>query len=109
MNIPKYVVDLMERAKYNYSNNNNEDYAAGYTIDIAKRTHYQKADTFKKEIEKLINWAKHEYKKLGGDGKYGEVAYILQMPQKTTYKHMQYSTITIFDPIMKHIEKYISK
>lgn len=101
MNIPKYVVDLMKRAKYNYSSNN-ENYAVGYTIDIAKRSHYQQIDTFKDEIEKLIAWAKSE-------GEYGEVAYVLQMPKNTTYKHMQYGTVTIFDPIMKRIEQYISE
>lgn len=109
MNIPKYVVDLMERAKYNYSRSNNENYAVGYTIDIAKRTHYQNVDTFKEEIEKLIAWAKREYKKLGGDGEFGEVAYVLQIPKETKHKYMQYGTVTIFDPIMKHIEKYIAQ
>lgn len=106
MTIPKYVIELMERAKYNYDSRS-EDYAVGYTVDIAKYSHYQKVDSFRDEIERLVKWAKREYKKLGGDEEYGEVAIILQMPTKTRYKQMQYGTVTIFDPIMKHIEKYI--
>lgn len=42
MKVPKYVIDLMGRAKYNYDAYGKFDnYAVGYTIDIAKYSHYE--------------------------------------------------------------------
>lgn len=97
--IPKYVIEIMSRATYNFTAKG-ENYAAGYTIDIAKYSHYEYADTFKKEIENLVKWANSQCK---------ESAYILNVPKKTEHKCMQYATITIFDPIMQKIEQYIKK
>lgn len=107
MKVPKYVVELMERAKYNYDLCGHKKYAIGYTIDIAKFSHYEYADTFKKEIDRLIKWCNREWKKTSGW--YGDIAYILNFPQTTEYKSMQYATVTIYDPIMKYLEQYISK
>lgn len=108
MTIPKYVKDMMCRAEYNYDNNSNPNYCVGYTVDIKKASHYQKIDTFKKEIDRLISWAKREYKKLGDTNECCEVACVLRMPTKTTYiGDIQSATVTIYDPIMKIIEQYI--
>lgn len=106
MKIPKYVVDLMSRARYNYTASG-DNYSPGYTIDIAKYSHFETAQAFRKEIERLVKWANRQ----------GFVApdldimtaYILSVPNKTKHKSMQYATVTIFDPIMQHIEKYIPK
>ena len=106
MNVPKYVIDLMSRAKYNYTASG-EKYATGYTIDIAKYSHYEHAKTFRDEIERLVDWANKQYKKMGGE--YGETAHILSVPKQTAYKYMQYATVTIYDPVMRHIEKYIGQ
>ena len=106
MNIPKYVIDLMNRARYNYTASG-DNYAAGYTIDIAKYSYYEMAQTFRKEIERLVKWANRQG--FAAPDLDIMTAYILNVPNKTTHKSMQYATVTIFDPLMKYIEKYISK
>lgn len=106
MRVPKYVAEIMERATYNYTAIG-ENYAAGYTIDIKKYSHYEYAETFKNEINRLVKWANKQFEKMGGE--YGTAAYVLSVPNKTTYKHMQYATVTIYDPIMQHIEKYMKR
>lgn len=78
MKIPKYVIDLMSRAKYNYTTSGN-NYAAGYTVDIAKYSHYETADTFRKEIDKLQNWVERQ----GGE------MIIISLPTLTRHKFMQ--------------------
>ena len=99
MNIPKYVQDLMSRSRYEFDFCKiHENYAAGYTLRIKKSTPYTKIDTFKAELERLVKWAA----KVAGC----ETAYILDMPRETHYC-TQTATITIFDPIMQKIEKYI--
>lgn len=100
MKIPKYVKKLMSRAEYNYNLcGKNENAATGYTIEIAKYSPYETADTLRKEIDRLKKWVERQ----GG----GEMI-IISTPTHTVYKTMQYATVTIFDPVMKHIEQYIS-
>lgn len=94
--VPKFVIDLMSRAKYDYGANSE----AGYTISIKKRSYYQTADTFKKEIQRLKAWV---------DRQKGGVCIVLSVPNKTVHKDMQYAVVTIYDPIMKRIEGYIGK
>ena len=110
MKIPKYVIELMERAKYNYDLCEHKEYAVGYTIDIAKFSHYEYADTLEKEIKRLIKWCNKQYEN-SSDGWFTvrKNAYILKLPQTTEYKAMQYATVTIYDPVMKYLEQYISK
>lgn len=106
MKIPKYVIDLMSRARYNYTASG-DNYAAGYTIDIAKYSHYETAQAFRKEIECLVKWANRQG--FAAPDLDIMTAYILNVPNKTTHKSMQYATVTIYDPVMNHIEKYIPK
>lgn len=109
MKIPKYVIELMQRAKYNYTAKG-EHYATGYTIDIAKRSHYQYADTFNKEIEHLVKWCNSHI--VLNDGWFDltkKNAYILSLPNKSKYNCMQCATVTIYDPVMKHLEQYIAE
>lgn len=99
MKIPKYVIDLMSRAKYNYTASGN-NYETGYTVDIKKYSYYETADTFAKEIDRLQKWVERQN---GGE------MIIISRPILTVHKTMQYATVTIFDPVMQHIEKYINK
>lgn len=99
MKIPKYVQDLMERSRYEFDfYTSRENYSAGYTIKIRKRSAYQQIDTFQREITQLVKWAN----KAAGI----ETAYILDMPTKNHYCN-QVAVVTIFDPIMQKIEQYI--
>lgn len=99
MKIPKYVIDLMSRAKYRYTQNSSKGYEVGYTIDIAKYSHYETVDTFRKEIDRLKKWVERQ---TGGE------CIILSTPTKTAHKTKQYATVTIFDPVMQNIEQYIN-
>ena len=101
MKIPKYVIELMKRSTYDFNCSiQDKNYAAGYTINIKKKSEYQKIESFKEEIENICKWAN----RISGN----ETAYILYLPNKTHYTK-QYATITIFDPVMKQIEQYIQK
>lgn len=98
MLVPKYVSEIMSRAKYEFDSfKNSPDYAAGYTIKIRKATAQTYISTFKAEIERLKKWVERNN---------GEMV-ILDMPNKTHY-YNQVATVTIFDPVMKHIESYIA-
>ena len=96
MKIPKYVIELMNRAKHNYTVSSN-NYAAGYTIDIGKYSNYETAGAFSKEIDRLKKWVERQ---AGGE------MIIISRPIQTRYSP-QYATVTIFDPVMKYIEEYI--
>lgn len=104
MKIPKYVQDIMARSQYffdfNYfdPNTQRDKCACGYTISIRKATPYTYADTFHSEINRLKQWVEKQN---------GGCCYILYMPNKTKHND-QYAIVTIFDPVMQHIEKYIS-
>lgn len=100
MKIPKYVIELMKRSQYYYDRvSNEEDYAAGYTVAIAKATPYTHIKSFRNEIEHLQAWVNRQ---TGGDCR------IIHLPKKTHYCN-QLAIVTIFDPVMKHIEQYIQQ
>lgn len=97
MNIPKYVIELLGMAEYTYDfNQANPNCAAGYTIRIHKYGHYQKINTLLAEVERLCKWVERN----------NSECHIITAPTRTQHSD-QYITVTIFDPIMKHIEKYI--
>lgn len=99
MKIPKYIQDLMERSRYEYDFfKSHENYAAGYTIKIRKHSAYAQIDTLRKEVERLCKWVN----KVAGV----ETAFLLDMPTKTHHCN-QVAVVTIFDPVMQHIEMYI--
>ena len=100
MIIPIYVQKLMQRARYEYDRcTESENYGVGYTVAIRKATPYAKAYTLRTEVERLCKWAN----RAAG----GEVAPILYMPEKTHYSRDQSAVVTIFDPVMKHIEQFM--
>lgn len=97
--IPKYVCDLMSRSKYSFTLcGKNPNAAAGYTIEIRKRSHYETADFFRSEIDRLKRWVERQP---GGE------MIVISCPTYTVHKTMQYATVTIFDPVMQKIERYI--
>ncbi len=107
MKIPNYVIELMKRSSYCYEGNVTKDsnYAAGYTININKRCPYQRITSLEKEITKLMNWVQRTFKKTyKGDS---PICYLLSIPNTTHYRN-QNAVITIFDPMMKHLESYIT-
>lgn len=105
MEVPKYIINMMERASFDYDNAKG---SPGYTINITKWGHYERISTFREEIEKLISWVDNN---CGYDvEEFNEpCAKLLYIPTETKFKRMQYATVTIFDPVMKYLEKYISK
>lgn len=102
-NIPKYIQEIMERAQYNFDNKNANP---GYTVDIVKRSHQEWIGTFQDEINRLVKWVNANC----GYDNTEEVPCIevLYIPKETKYKRMQYATVTIYDPVMKYLEKYIN-
>ena len=96
MQTPKYVIELMKQARYNYDK---ADYCVvGYTIDIEKSSQRQLIQTHLNDIEKLKAFVERN----GGE------LIINRIPTKTRYAY-QAITVTIFDPVMKHLETYIPK
>lgn len=104
MTIPKYVQEILSRSKYEFVRcTRHEWYAPGYTITIKKATPYTYASTFRAEVERLVKWANRA---TGAEGL--EIAFILDVPTETHHCN-QVAVVSIFDPVMQKIEKYISQ
>lgn len=100
MKIPAYVKELLSRSHYEFNRfTHHPDYAAGYTISIRKATPYTYARTLRREAYRLTTWANKVC-----DG----TAIVLDVPANTHHMN-QTAVVTIFDPVMKEIEQYISK
>lgn len=99
MVIPKYVQELMNRSKFVLGVGE-----AGYTIRIYKSTPYTKIPTLKAEVERLQKWVERI---MPEDDLGVPTMLINSIPSKTHYCN-QYAVVTIFDPIMQRIEKYIT-
>lgn len=98
MKIPKYVVELMARSRYEFDRcTKSSDYGVGYTISIEKGTEYQQIDTLRTEVERLCKWANRVAP---------ETDFLLYVPSETHYTK-QAAIVTIFDPVMQRIEQYI--
>lgn len=99
--IPKYVQEIMERSRYEFDfYKGHEHYAVGYTIKIRKHSAYAHVATLKHEVERLMAWAN----RVAGM----EISHVLDMP-KVTHHYNQVAVVTIYDPVMQMIEKYIPK
>lgn len=107
MKVPMYVVDLAKRAKYNFDSES-KDYAVGYTVNIYKKSPYQKIDTFRAEIQRFVDWANREMSRKACGEPIPEAVCVLQIPSATTYG-TQYAVVNVFDPIMLDFERYICK
>lgn len=99
MVIPKYVQELMSRSKFVIGAGE-----AGYTIRIYKSTPYTKIPTLKAEVERLQKWIERI---MPEDDLGVPTMLINSIPSKTHYCN-QYAVVTIFDPVMQRIEKYIT-
>lgn len=98
MKIPKYVIDIMKRSQYEFDRCTKDvNYGAGYTIRIKKGRPYQRIDTLKGEVERLCKWANRIVP---------ETAFLLYIPNETHYTQ-QYAIVSIFDPVMYAISKYM--
>ena len=99
MKIPIFVKDLMERSEFNFDHRvaKNPDYAVGYTINTEKKSSYGYVTTLSDEMQRLKKWVERQS---GGE------MVIISTPKETHY-HRQTATVTIFDPIMQHLEKLI--
>lgn len=95
--VPKYVITLMKRSKFNLVEGD-----LGYTLDIYKKHCYQQVMYFEEEIERLVEWVKRVHY-VADDI---PVVKVLSIPEKTHYVD-QKAVVTIYDPVMKELEKYI--
>lgn len=99
MVIPKYVQELMSRSKFVLGAGE-----PGYTIRIYKSTPYAKMPTLKAEVERLQRWVE----RIMPEDDLGVPTMIVNnIPAKTHYRN-QYAIVTIFDPVMQKLEKYIT-
>lgn len=101
MKIPKYIMELMDRASFVLG-----AYEPGYTIKICKYSDYSSVDTLKKEIERLQKFIFREAGYPYDDGIDTPPFVINKIPAKTCHTR-QYAIVTIYDPYMKYLEKYI--
>lgn len=100
MEVPKYIKEMMKRSRFYYdfdSVDNPSLCAVGYTILIPKVSIYSKVYTLKEEVERLKNWVERQS---------GGTCHIVSVPEKTKYD-IQYAIVTILDPVMNHLQKYI--
>ena len=94
MKAPQYVITPLKKAKYYFG----KDCCAGYSIKIYKRTRYEYASTLRSRCDKIITWCNKQ------------VACSAEMvfcPSETRYDN-QFAVITIYDPVMLYLEKYIN-
>lgn len=99
MIIPKYVQELMSRAKFVLGTRE-----AGYTIRIYKSTPYTKIPTLRAEVNRLQKWVE----RVMPEDELGVPTMIINSVPSKTHYCKQYAVVTIFDPVMQNIEKYIA-
>lgn len=97
MKIPKYVIDIASRSEFDFDRAcDSPMYAVGYTIAVCKKTPYTTARIFRSEMERFRKWCGRQHCTMD----------IIYVP-KVTKHEWQYATVTVFDPVMQQIEKYI--
>lgn len=105
--IPNYIKEILSRSNYVFDYYTTDpNYAAGYTIRIDKATPYTWLKTFKSEITALEYWVQSTYKRIYNDDSI--IFHLIYIPTRT-HHNSQFAIVTIFDPIMKHLEPYIPK
>ena len=94
----------MARASFQFSG----DFAVpGYTISIKKYSNYEYCQTLKEEVERLAKWVRKECRRLGMDKKGAEGTIVINRIPSITLYQQQCASVTIYDPIMQTLEKYI--
>lgn len=99
MKIPKYVQEIMSRSKFAIGYGD-----PGYTIEIKKESPYTHASTLEEEVNRLKKWVE----RVMPDDELGVPTMVIntKFPMKTMHRN-QYAIVTIYDPVMKELEKYI--
>ena len=102
--IPNYIQALMSRASFYFASGTA---VPGYTISIRKQSDYSHVQTLKEEIEQLAKWVRKECRRLGMDKKGAEDTIVIERLPSITLYSQQHAYVTIYDPIMRMLEKYI--
>lgn len=100
MKVPKYIQDIMSRSEFAIGYGD-----PGYTIEITKATPYTKVETLQMEIGRLQKWVEREMP----DYDWEIPTMIINRLPNTTRYGRQYAVVTIYDPIMRCLEKYMVK
>lgn len=93
MNTPQYIITPLKRAEFYFG----KDCVPGYSIKIHKHTIYEYANTLRNRCSQIITWCN---KQIPGS------AEMVCCPKETHYRD-QYAVITIYDPVMLHLEQFI--
>ncbi len=97
--VPKYIQEVMSRARFVIGSGD-----PGYTIKIQKYSEYQDTKTFEEEILRLKRWVERQMPK----DDLGVPTIIVHTEFPMAFRHrQQYAVVTIYDPVMQKIEKYI--
>ena len=109
MKTPLYIQNLLSRCEWAVEAGRlPKGCDPGYTLLLHKRSAYALAKTLAKEADALKGWAEREMLKLCPyyDNDADPIAVVNHCPGETRYRD-QWAVITIWDPLMKHIEKFI--
>lgn len=93
METPNYIKSALRGAKYYFG----KDCVAGYSIKIYKHSRYEYSQTLRSRCGKIITWCN---KQVEGS------AEMVFCPSCTNYSD-QFAVITIYDPLMMHLEQFI--
>ena len=93
MKAPQYITTPLKRAEFYFG----KDGVVGYSIKIFKHTRYEYAQTLRNRCSQIITWCNKQVP---------ESAEMVFCP-KETHNTNQFAVITIYDPLMLHLEKFI--
>ena len=100
MVVPKYVQEIMVRSEFVLGSGD-----PGYTIRIRKSTPNTTVNTFNAEIGRLKKWVD---RMMPEDELNVPTMVVHSVSSKTHYRN-QYAIVTIYDPIMQQLERYMRK
>ena len=98
MNVPNYIKEILGRSTFNFTGGD-----IGYTVNIHKKTEYVQVRSLRTEAKRIVLWVNRQ---MPQDDPELPTAVINTLPDKTHYCD-QVATVTIYDPVMMRIEKYI--
>lgn len=93
MNTPQYVSNALKRAEFYFG----KDGVVGYSIKIFKHTRMEYASTLRNRCSQIITWCNKQIPCS---------AEMVSCPKETHYTE-QFAVITIYDPMMLHLEQFI--
>ena len=98
--IPVYVQKLMSRASFEIGYGE-----PGHTLEIEKATPYTCVYTLRAEVERFVVWINRIMTKAALDA---PMVVINNVPTQTHY-YNQYAVVTVYDPVMQQLEKFMKK